>query len=256
MRGTTILTSIILSAHKEKNGGILRIRIKDIHQSEFKRGHLNYAAKLSLGNKLNMDIIVKNAAYYFLDGQKKVYSEKGISIHQQGSYYQINLKLNFAYVMNQLMNDHAKINYSSKAIELSGSVKITQFEQARLMAKLNPSPIEKEQQPKLAGEEKQSKKMSTKVKRQNREEKRKKKIQKLVDKLERFESKQSETTNDKKLLKTDIYLKSPYAKKRCGNCISFNGTMCMSHHIDVSENHSCSRFHAFQTFHGGGFSPR
>ncbi|MCM3576239.1 hypothetical protein M3172_24000 [Mesobacillus subterraneus] len=103
---------------------------------------------------------------------------------------------------------------------------------------------------------KKKKKKSTKDK---ANKKLKSSTQELIETFKEYERLQANSqVQDAKILnKKGIYLKNPKSFRKCENCANYTSTdKCSSHNIQVSENHSCSRFYSYKTWYGGSFSPK
>lgn len=221
---------------------VVRIRIEQILFEEFQKREASYVANLS-GKQVNMLLTLEKAGCTFIERRwKRPLEGRNIMIRRQGNIYMVEFYMNKKELIKLKPDESIPVNLKTSAIQLKGTFRIKAKQLNQLIEsaktkkpKSSSAKINKIKQPKF-----------------------KRNVKGLVEKFDLLEESRfsKEKSNEKILKEKNISLRSPMVNRRCGRCVSFNNNTCMSHQVDVSENHGCKRFHSYKLFRGGGFSPK
>lgn len=107
-------------------------------------------------------------------------------------------------------------------------------------------------------QERRRKAIAHQIARETEKAEKREEILALVEKFNELERRtKTYVQEDKNLSNKGIYLVDPRSFKRCENCANYTRTsICSAHNLEVSENHSCSRFYSYRTVYGGSFSSK
>jgi len=256
-----------------KNNNKILVSIRNINKREFEENRFVYILQLS-EERLNVKIVLHNRAYYFIEGFGQIIEEERITMQKKQTGYQIDFQMIVPHSQKYGRRAAYPIQIHTNSIQIQGV--LNQFNSNQHTEdsctveenEKNEQILKGEVVTTMKHEEIETKKIESKKKRKRKERKPPKKkvlaperaenMKKLLEKFEQLDSANINKTAylEKELDEKKIYLRHPQSRRRCENCISYSRKRCTTHQIEVSENHGCARFHTYQVYRGGSFSPR